>query len=79
MAVVEFDIFISIMMVIGFEICRYIVKKYTYPEFFEKLEKYPPEFLEILGECIILIIICLFIFFVVITILKDGGIIYDKY
>lgn len=79
MAVVEFDIFISIMMVIGFEICRYIVKKYTYPEFFEKLEKDPPEFLEILGECIILIIICLFIFFVVITILKDGGIIYDKY
>ena len=79
MAVVEFDIFISIMMVIGFEICRYIVKKYTYQEFFEKLEKDPPEFLEIVGECIILIIIGLFIFYAIIMILKDGGIIYDKY
>lgn len=79
MAVVEFDIFISIMMVIGFEICRYIVKKYTYTEFFEKLEKDPPEFLEIVGECIILIIIGLFIFYAIIMILKDGGIIYDKY
>lgn len=79
MAVVEFDIFISVMMTIGFELCRYIIKRYTYPEFFDKLEKNPPEFLKTLGECIILITICLFVFLLVITVLKSGGVIYDKY
>lgn len=79
MAIIDFDIFISVVMAIGFELCRYIIKRYTYPEFFENLEKNPPEFLKVLGECIILILACLFIFFVVIMILKCGGLIYDKY
>lgn len=76
---VEFDIFIAVMMSIVFELGRYIIKRYTYPEFFDKLEKDPPEILKILGQIIIIVVSGLFIFFVVITILKTGGIIYDKY